>query len=429
MIKVSVITPIFNREKWVKNLLDNLLAQTLPEIEFIIIDDGSTDNTFTLLKQKTQKDIRFHLIKNAENKGPYQARNLGLKQAKGEYIGFFDCDDKIPQDYFQSLYEQAASAQADIIYAMYNNEPHRIAKIQTEADKFKALKNGAIWDKLYKRTYLNAHKICFTEGLYTADNLFVLKTFLQTDKIILTPTPNYEYTVQEDSIGKDVSKKAKRKKDIIEVLKKALALKTEFHLSAEASEEYQKFLQRSLKDYPNDKHFQTQFYKILGLKKEPQKEPTMKLALLKLMRLTHLLNKKKYNDKRYVELVNASPLFDTKWYLANNPDVKSRKMSAAKHYVKYGWKEGRNPSPKFDGNQYLADYPDVMANTMCPLVHYLICGSKEGRCYNSVTGEMTCPNVDELGLLGKLRYALEYPLHLQEECDRLKNEIRMLKQS
>lgn len=428
MIKVSVISPIYNREQWVESLLNNLQSQTLKEIEFIIIDDGSSDKTYELLQNKSKGDNRFQIIKSPENNGPYHARNIGLVQAKGEYIGFFDCDDKIPEDYFESLYEQAKAENANIVYGLYNNIPHRIKKIQSMSDKFKVLKNGAIWDKLYRKEYLDTSHIRFTEGLYTADNLFVLQAFLQTDKIVLVSTPNYEYTTQEDSIGKDAAKQTKRKKDILEVLQKALALRDTQSLTEGARYEYERFLIRSLCDYPKDKQFQTQFYKILGIKNKPEKEISMKLAILKFIRLFHLISKEKYNKKRQIELVKASDLFDTKWYLAVNPDVKEKKLGAAKHYVKYGWKEGRNPSPKFDGNQYLSDYPEVAEKGICPLVHYIINGRKEGRYYSSVSGEIIQPKIEEMSWYGKLRYALEYPIRLQEECDRLKAEIKALEQ-
>lgn len=428
MIKVSVISPIYNREQWVENLLDNLQSQTLKEIEFIIIDDGSSDKTYEYLLAKTKGDNSFQIIKSPENKGPYHARNIGLAQAKGEYIGFFDCDDKIPVDYFESLYEQAKTENADIVYGLYNNIPHRLQKIQNQSDKFKVLKNGAIWDKLYKKEYLDTKHISFTEGLYTADNLFVLQAFLQTNNIVLTASSNYEYTIQEDSIGKDESKQAKRKKDILEVLQKAIALRDAQTLTEDARYEYDRFLIRSLSDYPKDKQFQTQFYKILGIKNKPEKEISMKLAILKFIRLFHLISKEKYNQKRQIELVKASDLFDTKWYLAVNPDVKEKKLGAAKHYVKYGWKEGRNPSPKFDGNQYLSDYPEVAEKGICPLVHYIINGRREGRYYSSVSGEINQPKIEEMSWYGKLRYALEYPIRLQEECDRLKAEIKALEQ-
>ena len=335
MIKVSVISPIYNREQWVENLLNNLQSQTLKEIEFIIVDDGSSDKTYELLQAKTKGDNRFQIMKSPENKGPYHARNIGLAQAKGEYIGFFDCDDKIPKDYFESLYEQAKAESADIVYGIYNNIPHRIKKIQSMSDKFKVLKNGAIWDKLYRKEYLDTNHISFTEGLYTADNLFILQAFLQTDNIVLTGSPNYEYKLQEDSIGKDETKQAKRKKDILEVLQKALVLRDTQSLTEDALYEYERFLIRSLCDYPKDKQFQTQFYKILGIKNKPEKEISMKLAVLKFIRLFHLISKEKYNKKRQIELVKASDLFDTKWYLAVNCQVWVERRSQSQSEIRW----------------------------------------------------------------------------------------------
>ena len=98
----------------------------------------------------------------------------------------------------------------------------------------------------------------------------------------------------------------------------------------------------------------------------------MNLKLLKFIRFFHLINKEKYNEKRQIEIVKASPLFDAKWYLAQNPDVRERKIGAAKHYVKFGWKEGRNPSPDFDTEEYLSEYPELLEKNWCPLFHYML---------------------------------------------------------
>ena len=106
----------------------------------------------------------------------------------------------------------------------------------------------------------------------------------------------------------------------------------------------------------------------------------MKLKLLKLARFFHIINKQEYNEKRQIEIVRKSPLFDAKWYLEQNPDVKNKKMGAVKHYVKYGWKEGRNPSIYFNTNDYLKANSDVKNIGMNPLVHYEMFGKYEGRC-------------------------------------------------
>ena len=96
------------------------------------------------------------------------------------------------------------------------------------------------------------------------------------------------------------------------------------------------------------------------------------LKLLKTIRFFHLINKKNYNEKRQIEIVKNSPLFDAKWYLAQNTDVKNQKIGAAKHYVKYGWKEGRNPSLDFNTEEYLAEYPELRVKNWCPLFHYML---------------------------------------------------------
>ena len=155
----------------------------------------------------------------------------------------------------------------------------------------------------------------------------------------------------------------------------------------------------------------------------------LKLKYIKLLRFFHIIKKQKYNEERQIELVKQSPLFDTKWYLAQNPDVKAKKISASKHYVKHGWKEGRNPSPKFDGNKYLRENPDVSYANMCPLVHYIISGSKEGRWYSGIQnmGERIVEKGTKSGVFGAIQRALTYPIRVQAEYYQLKAELKSLK--
>ena len=84
-----------------------------------------------------------------------------------------------------------------------------------------------------------------------------------------------------------------------------------------------------------------------------------------------------YKFIRDYNLIKKSNLFDNEYYLANNEDVKNAKMNPIKHYLKFGWKEGRNPSAEFDGNSYLNRRPDVRVAGICPLVHYIKFGRNE----------------------------------------------------
>lgn len=94
MIKASIILPVYNVEKYLPRCLDSLLNQTLNELEFICIDDGSTDKSLDILRRYARKDSRF-IIVTQENQGSGVARNKGLQLAKGKYIAFLDPDDWI----------------------------------------------------------------------------------------------------------------------------------------------------------------------------------------------------------------------------------------------------------------------------------------------------------------------------------------------
>ena len=153
----------------------------------------------------------------------------------------------------------------------------------------------------------------------------------------------------------------------------------------------------------------------------------MKNIGLKLARLIHLISKGKYNEKRQIALVAASPLFDKKWYLSQYPDVKRKKVGAAKHYIKYGYKEGRNPSPYFNTKDYLKRYKDIAQSGMNPLVHYLIHGAKEGRSYKPAIKGQVLKSTIRNSLWDKFCYMLTYPIRVKEEYDQLKAEIKVLK--
>ncbi len=91
-IKISVIIPVYNAEKYLRECLDSIVKQTLQEIEIICIDDGSTDNSLAVLREYERKDERLKIIEQA-NSGAGVARNAGMKAARGEYLAFMDADD------------------------------------------------------------------------------------------------------------------------------------------------------------------------------------------------------------------------------------------------------------------------------------------------------------------------------------------------
>lgn len=383
-VKLAVITPTYNRISNIPNAIKMLQSQILDGIEFIIVDDGSKDGSYELLQKLTQQDKRFTILKQ-ENKGPSAARNNALAVAKGDYIGFFDIDDAIPQNYFDALYNEAIKSNADIVYTSYNNIYHRIVDGNNLESHIKNLRNGAIWDKIYKKSLIEDNNITFEEGLYTADNLWCIKTFTKAKKITLLNQPSYEYTLQSDSIGKDNSKQQKRKNDIFIIIDKILTYANQNQYTEDEINQLKYFLVKTYSCYPKDKKYQKKLYQTLGVP-EPTlpKIPLSTKILLKFKKVLHIISKEEYKHQKELAYINHSSLFDEKWYISQNPDIANSNINPQEHYLKYGWKEGLNPSPKFDGNRYLQDNQDVLNANVCPLVHYLTIGAREGRFYDVV---------------------------------------------
>lgn len=174
---ISIIVPVYNREKVIKRCLDSILAQTYNHIEVILIDDGSTDLSSVICDQYAAIDSRIKVI-HTKNGGPSAARNIGLSTATGEYIGFVDSDDYISETMYEKL---AAGLTGDIdmsicFFQRYNPEEDAVINISvdvapgvyntielekllfTNPEPYKDVFIDAVWNKLFKRQLL--------EGLY-----------------------------------------------------------------------------------------------------------------------------------------------------------------------------------------------------------------------------------------------------------------------
>lgn len=111
---VSIIVPVYNSERYLKQCLDSLVNQTMQEIEIICVNDGSTDNSLQIIMNYAEKDNRIKII-DKENEGQGAARKTGLKQANGEYISFVDSDDWLKLDSYEKLHKNAISNRSDIV--------------------------------------------------------------------------------------------------------------------------------------------------------------------------------------------------------------------------------------------------------------------------------------------------------------------------
>jgi len=179
MIKVSVIVPICNMEKYLKKCLDSLLCQTLQEIEIIAVDDGSTDTSPGILAEYAAKSRKIiHLTK--ENGGLSDARNFGLPYATGEYIGFVDSDDYTDDDMFESMYVKAKESDSDIVECNLHHDYGGYEDTETVPryyDKSSLLCFGrtVVWNKIYRRLWLLGTGVVFPKGLIYEDVSFYIK--------------------------------------------------------------------------------------------------------------------------------------------------------------------------------------------------------------------------------------------------------------
>ena len=118
MIKVSIVVPVYNVEKYLRQCMDSIVNQTLKEIEIICVDDGSTDSSGDILDEYASRDNRVRVI-HKENKGYGHSMNMGFHAANGKYIGIVESDDYAEPEMFEVLYEEAEKKQLDVIKSSF----------------------------------------------------------------------------------------------------------------------------------------------------------------------------------------------------------------------------------------------------------------------------------------------------------------------
>ena len=185
-IKLSIIIPCYNVEKYVEKSINSLIAQTLDNVEIIVVNDGSKDNTLKILKKYEKENSNIKLI-DKKNAGVSAARNDALKIAKGEYIGFLDSDDWVEKDMFEKMYNKAINENLDIVAcdtnAVYPDKNIIIKSNVSRTSTPEELMINAyavIWNKIYKKELLNG--ITFKEGMtFCEDVLFLYSTLLVND--------------------------------------------------------------------------------------------------------------------------------------------------------------------------------------------------------------------------------------------------------
>jgi len=218
--KVSVIIPVYNTEKYLRECLDSVVNQTLRDIEIICVDDGSTDRSPEILEEYQKIDSRVAVI-TQPNSGPSTARNKGLACAHGKYIDFLDSDDLLELNALEKAFQVAADNELDAI--VYGLEPffesEQLAQILPERYKHPSGATGimsgvqyvkvsndqgtyvsTVWIALWRRAFLEEHGIIFKEGIVQEDNLFSFQAYMAAGRVMRIPDRFYLRRVRENSI-------------------------------------------------------------------------------------------------------------------------------------------------------------------------------------------------------------------------------------
>ncbi len=218
-IKISVIVPVYNSEKYLERCLNSITKQSLKEIEIICINDGSTDKSCDIIKNFLAVDSRIKLV-NQENQGLSVARNNGIKNAVGEYISFIDSDDFIDINFYEVLYTAAKRYNADISCSGIIKEDAKKKKIILSFDnevfeedirkKFlisKSLQHCFVWNKIYKRDSLLLNNLFFPSGIIYEDMMFTPDVLEKLNGLVVTSGIFYHYWKHPGSIIRSDSDK------------------------------------------------------------------------------------------------------------------------------------------------------------------------------------------------------------------------------
>ena len=211
-MKVSVIVPVYNSEKYLRDCLDSLVSQTLDEIEIIAIDDASTDKSFEILLEYAKKyPNKVKVFASTQNKGQGASRNIGLSLASGEYIGFLDSDDYVAPTMYEELYNIAKDKNADIVstrLTFVKDSSYLGKKFETygreesyspiEKPELVLDESPSVCNKIFKKESLKNQK--FLENCMWEDVAFTYSNLFNANNVVHLNNMGYFYR-KSDSVG------------------------------------------------------------------------------------------------------------------------------------------------------------------------------------------------------------------------------------
>lgn len=223
MVKISIIVPIYNASKYLNKCINSLTSQTLKDIEILLINDGSTDESEEIINNFVDKRIKYYKNKN---QGIGKTRNFGIDRAKGKYLMFVDSDDYIDIDMCRKMYAKAEKEKLEVVVCdFYRDTNGKLEPVTIKDFKNTTLKenpsllldiNLAPWNKLYKKELIDKNSIRFEENLKYEDAPFVVNSLANAKKIGKVNDYLSYYCIHGNS---ETTVRDKRIFDILEIIK------------------------------------------------------------------------------------------------------------------------------------------------------------------------------------------------------------------
>ena len=199
-MKVSVIVPVYNQEKYINRCIDSILEQTMTDFELILINDGSKDKSLDILKEYEKKDKRIKVI-DQKNMGVAKTRNKGIEMAHGEFIALVDNDDYLDDTYLEEFL--SVSDDADVVVGGYKRvgEEKVLFEKKITTNSWSKYENVAPWGKIIRTSFLRENKIKFFSYSIGEDIIFNMDLYTLTDKIKAIDNSSYNWFYNTSSVS------------------------------------------------------------------------------------------------------------------------------------------------------------------------------------------------------------------------------------
>ena len=216
---ISVIIPVYNVEKYVRECLESVVNQTIKDIQIIVVNDGSTDKSREILEEYKNKYNNI-IIVDKENEGLGAARNTGLQYALGEYVAFLDSDDYVEFDMYRNMVEVGVKNNSDIVICgiewVFEDKRNNtvLCSPKKNIEKSEAIKDfllfdiqGFAWNKIYKKSIFDNYNIKYPEGVYYEDMFVTISSIIHSDRISIIDKAFYKYRQRNTSIIHTIGEK------------------------------------------------------------------------------------------------------------------------------------------------------------------------------------------------------------------------------